>query len=294
VPTTTPPEAELAALNREIEQLEAEAAVLEEQRAKRIKAARRAAWRLRYLRFARWFRSPAASIELWPLAAMLAGPMLAGILTMILVGFVADATSSLLLAFFVGATAGAGALAAVLYRPRDELLAASIPEAEAAARVADAHWKEAVQRLTEVKECLHRLIEDRRARMASGRVQRAALLQRRWKAMNATEWEDYLVEVCRTLGAAVDRRGHVDDGAELVIDFGDRRVAALAKVSRESLHSGAVQQALAVMQREGCQSCAILTNGRFTGAAQDYAAREGCTLIGREQFPDFVMGKAGL
>lgn len=290
MPTSTPPEAELAETNREIERLEAEEAVLEEQRAKRAAAARRAAWRFRYLRFVRWFRSPAASIELWPLAVMLIGPVLVGTLAMIVVGFVVSSLSILLIAFAVGAAAGAGMFAAFLYRPRDELLAATIPEAEASARVADAHWKEAAERLTEVKERLQRLVEERRERMASGRVQRAALLQRPWKTMSAVEWEDYLVEVCRTLGATVDRRGHADDSAELIVDFGPRRVAVIAKVSRETIHSGAVQQAIAVMSREGCPTCAILSNGRFTGAAQDYATRNGCTLIGREHFPDFVMG----
>jgi HJR/Mrr/RecB family endonuclease len=44
----------------------------------------------------------------------------------------------------------------------------------------------------------------------------------------------------------------------------------------------------------GCDSCAIITTGRFTGAAQDYAARNGCTLIGREAFPDFALGKLEL
>ena len=46
---STPPEAELAAINREIEHLETEQAVLEEQRKKRRKVVARAARRLRYL-----------------------------------------------------------------------------------------------------------------------------------------------------------------------------------------------------------------------------------------------------
>jgi hypothetical protein len=292
--TATPPEAELPALNRQIDDLEAETELLREQQSKRAGTARRARFRHRYLRLARWFRSPAASLEYWPLGALTIGPLIAGLLTAILIGFVASSAPILLVAFAVGVAAAGGAITALLYWPRDERVPAAVSEAEADSRLASAHWQEAAGRLADVKDRLQRLLEERRARMVSGRVQRAALLQRRWKAMNAAEWEDFVVEVCRTLGATVDRRGHFEGGGELIIIAGERRVAALASVSREPIHSGAVQQALAMKQREGCESCAILSNGRFTGAAQDFAARNHCALIGRDHFPDFVMGKIEL
>jgi HJR/Mrr/RecB family endonuclease len=182
-------------------------------------------------------------------------------------------------------------LASLFYRPTDSLLPAVVAEAESQSRVASAHWREAFERLKEVKVRLASLIEERREKMASGRVQRAALLQRPWKTMPAAEWEDFVVEVCRTLGATVDRRGHSEDGAELVVDFGPRRVAAVVKTSREAIDSGAVQDAIALKEREACDACAIITNGRFTGAAQDFAPGNGCKLIGREEFPDFVLGQ---
>jgi hypothetical protein len=221
---------------------------------------------------------------------MVVGPVAFGVLLFVLVDLVADSFSLALLGFLFGAAAGAGGLASLFYRPTDALLPAALAEAESQSRVASAHWKEAFERLTEVKQQLARLVEDRRARMASGRVQRAALLQRPWKGMSSVEWEDFVVEVCRTLGATVDRRGHGDEGAELIVDFGSRRVAALVKTAREAIDSGSVRQAIAVMNRERCESCAIISNGRFTGAAQDFAPRNRCKLIGRDEFPDFVLG----
>ena len=40
-----------------------------------------------------------------------------------------------------------------------------------------------------------------------------------------------------------------------------------------------------------CDSCAVVVNRRFTGAAQDFAQRNGCAAIGAGEFPDFVLGK---
>lgn len=287
----TPPEAELAALNREIEQLEGELAVLEEQRSKRKKAARRATWRLRYLHLARWLRTIGAKWEQWRLSAMIVGPAVVGVLVLILVDWTTNSLGFAFLCLLIAAAAVAGFLAALIYRPSEALLPAAISEAESQSLVANAHYRETFERLADVKSRLKRLVEDRRARMASGRVQRAALLQRRWKTMIAAEWEDFVVEVCRTLGATVERRGRVENGAELVVDFGPRRVAVVVKTSREPIDSAAVQTAIALCERESCESSAIITNGRFTGAAQDYAPRNGCKLIGREEFPDFALGQ---
>jgi hypothetical protein len=287
----TPPEAELTALNREIEQLEAELAVLEEQRAKRSKAVFRGVWRLRYLRTALRMRTIANKWQQGRLVLLVVLPIIVGVLALIVVdaitGWLGVASLCLLL--------GAGGTAAVLYflfnRPADDLLHAAINEAESQSRVANAHFGEAYERLTEVKTRLERLIEERRAKMASGRVQRAALLQRTWKTMKAAEWEDFVVEVCRTLGATAERRARLDNGAELMVDFGSRRVATIVTTSREPIDSAAVRDAIALREREGCDTSAIITNGRFTGAAQDYAPRNGCKLIGRGEFPDFVLGQ---
>jgi len=290
----TPPEAELAELNREIEQLEAEQAVLEDQRQKRAKMAARAAWWQRYLQIARAVRRPAEKWEWWRMAVLLMGPAVCGVLALVLVDLVFQSTTLALFSLLLAAGTSLAILTLLFFRPADSLLASAVADSEVQARVANAHRNEASDRLSEVKQRLTKLVEDRRIRMASGRVQRAALLQRPWKGMSGVEWEDFVVEVCRTLGATVDRRGHSDQGAEMVVEFGERRVAVLASSSRDVLNSDVVQHVVAMKSRAHCGTCAIITNGRVTGAAQDFGPRNGCTIVGRDQFPDFVIGRISI
>ena len=145
------------------------------------------------------------------------------------------------------------------------------------------------------KQQLEKLVEERRERIASGKVQRAALLQRDWKKMPASEWEDFVVEVARTLGASVERAKRIDDeGANLIVGFGQRRIAVKTLVAKETIQGTLVQKVIADKATLSCDSCAILTTSRFTGAAQDYASRNGCTLVSREEFPDFALGNVEL
>jgi HJR/Mrr/RecB family endonuclease len=158
----------------------------------------------------------------------------------------------------------------------------------------EARLKEKVERITETKQRLERLVHERRDQIASGKLQKAALLQRNWKSMRDTEWEDFVVEVCRTLGATVERIGRSGDGANLIADFAPRRVAVLTQGEAHNVSSETIRLALTAREREHCDSCAVIINRRFTGAAQDFAQRNGCAAIGSSEFPDFVMGKIEL
>ena len=112
--------------------------------------------------------------------------------------------------------------------------------------------------------------------------------------MRDAEWEDFVVEVCRTLGATAERTGSAAGDANLIVDFGTRRVAVLTQGEAHNVSSATIQQALASKDRNRCDSCAVIINRRFTGAAQDFAHRNGCAAIGSTEFPDFVMGKIEL
>jgi hypothetical protein len=294
MPSIPRPETELAELNREIERFEAEQALLADQRKKRAQAASRANWRVRYLRLARLVRRPSAMWEQWRIALLVIGPGLGGALIFVLVNLVSRSPSLALVAFFLGGAATLASVAALLFRPSEVLLPSATAEAEAQAQIATAHWKEALERLAEIQQQLSLLHENRRANMASGRVQRAALLQRPWKMMPSEEWTDFVVEVCRTLGGTVERRARAGDCEELVVSLDDRKVAAVAISSRDAINTEIVHQAVEFQSRAGCASCAIITNGRITGAAQDFASRNGCRIIGREEFPDFVVGTAAI
>lgn len=285
----------LTQLTREIEQAEAEVVRLETERAAVAREASKATRRLRYYRMARSIRRPAAQFNLWPMAVMLVGPTIMGIVALILVHFLTGSYPFAFFGFLLGAVAGVGLFASLVYHPPDTLLPAAIGEAESQSRLTNARLQEKIERLTETKSQLQRLVDERRDQIASGKLQKAALLQRDWKKMRDAEWEDFVVEVCRTLGARAERTGRVaGDDANLIVDFGSRRVAILTQGEGQNVSSATIQQALAAKTRNRCDSCAVILNRRFTGAAQDFAHRNGCTAIGASEFPDFVMGKIEL
>jgi Restriction endonuclease len=292
MPADTPAEQQLTKLNQEIEQLEAESARLEGERGVLAKEASRTVRRFRYLGLARSVRRPTASFEMWPIAALVLGPIITGVLLFVIVNLITGSFGLAFLGFLIGATAGLALVASLLYRPADAILPAAIAEADSQRRVSQVRLEETTERLAAAKDQLKTLLEDRRALMASRKVQLAALLQREWKSMPEAEWEDFVVEVCRTLGATVDRtRRTTDADANLIAEFGNRRIAVVTQAEEHIVNSSAVQHALAGKERHHCASSAIILNRRFTGAAQDYAQRNGCTLVGIEQFPDFVLGK---
>jgi hypothetical protein len=285
----------LTQLNHDIDAAEAEAARLESERRTIVKDAAKALRRLRYYQIARRLRSPGKSLEMWPMAVMLFGPLLLGFLAMIIVHLPTGSYPLAFFAFLLGVVAGVGVFASLIYHPADTLLPAAISEAEAQSRLDNARLEEKLGRIAEVKQRLQSLLEERRDQIASGKLQRAALLQRNWKSMKGPEWEDFVVEVLRTHGAQVDRTGRVGgEDANLVVDFGNRRVALFTEGEAHNVASSTIQQAIAARERHRCDSCAVIINRRFTGAAQDFAQRNGCSAIGASEFPDFVMGKIEL
>jgi len=295
MPAHTPDEWRLSKLNERVEQLQGLTEALEGERQSLAKAAGRARRRSQYLRLARRLRGPKASLELWPIGLTIVSSLFVGGMLLVLVHAVTGSLLAGIIVFLISVGAAAAGLASLLYRPADEQLPAAIEAAEAERRIADERFKESSDQLAAANGELATLLKERRELMASGQVQRAALLQREWKAMPPAEWADYVVEVCRTLGATVERVPHgVEPDADLVADFRTRRVAILTQSEGHTVNSTAVQHALAAKKRHGCDGCAVIINRRFTGAAQDFAARNGCTVIGLEEFPDFVMGRIEL
>jgi hypothetical protein len=285
----------LTQLNFEIEQTEAEAARLEAERKAVAKDVARARRRLRFLQLARWLRRLTESFEMWPIVVMIVGSGVAGVLMFILVHLLTGSGLIAVLGLLIGLACGAAVLGSLLYWPTDAVLAPAIAEAETRCRLEDARLKEKNERLAEVNERHKRLVDERRDQIASGKLQRAALLQRNWKSMRGAEWEDYIVEVLRTHGARVDRTGRIaSEDANLIADFGARRVAVLTEGEGQPVSSDTIKAALAAKDRHRCDSCAVVINRRFTGAAQDFAQRNGCTAIGAAEFPDFVLGKIEL
>jgi HJR/Mrr/RecB family endonuclease len=113
--------------------------------------------------------------------------------------------------------------------------------------------------------------------------------------MRDAEWEDFVVEVLRTHGAAVERSARFgDQDANLIVDFGTHRIAVFTQGEGHNVSSTTIQHAVAARERHRCDRCAVIINRRFTGAAQDFAQRNACAAIGTSEFPDFVLGKTPL
>jgi hypothetical protein len=291
-PAHSPDQWRLSELNREIKQLESDVRQLEQNQQALAKSARGAARRLRYLRWARRTRSPAASFDLWPIGLLILGPLFIGFFLLAAVELVTGSLSYGLLVFLIGAVAGAIALAALLYRPADVILPASLDAAESEHRLTQSKVKETIERLAAVRAELLKLSEERRQLMASGQVQRAALLQRPWKKMTEAEWDDFVVEVFRTLGYGIERVPPSNEpDASFIAELGSQRIAARTRGEGHVVSSNAVQAAIAAQNRRQCDRSAVIINRRFTGAAQDFARHHDCTLIGLEEFPELVMGK---
>jgi hypothetical protein len=302
-----------ARLNREIGQLETDSARLGIERSALARSVARAGRRRRYLQLARWLRKPVASFPLWPLAVLIIGPLILGILSFILVSLIVDSTSYSFVGFVVGAVAGAAVFATLLYHPGDAILSVAIPEADAHWQLAASRHKEIVDRAADINRELQKLLDERQQLAASEKLQRAMLLQRNWKAMRGVEWEDFLVEVCRTLGAHVDRvsnSAHLPPGPanpvaagrktivspanHLLVTLSPRRIAVAAVAGLSPFHPAAVQQSLNELAQHGCDTTAIVANTRLTAGSRELAAHRNCTLIGEDEFPDFVLGKLNL
>src|SRR5688572_25884122 len=96
----------LTQLNHEIEELETEASRLNAERATIAKDVARASRRRRYLHLAQVFRRPRDSFELWPMAALIIGPVVVGILLFMILHLLFGVFALALLGLLVGLGAG--------------------------------------------------------------------------------------------------------------------------------------------------------------------------------------------
>ena len=310
---STPSEFDPAALSREIAHLESELARLE---IGRTSLAKMVAWlsrRNRYLQLAKAFRGPATSIAAYPLLVLATGPLALGVVAFILLNLLFGFWSLSWLGFLIVSVTALVAFALLLYSPSNAMLPFETSEMEAKLGVEAARLKETVASVTELKARLATLHEHRRALAKSDQLQRAMLLQRNWKSLRSSEWEDYVVEICRTLGANVQRaeksgvapavpqapasgaRGVIRrEPTTLFVTFSPRRIAVAAVSEVNPFHAAAVRQVIDDLAQKGCDELGIITNARLTAGSKEYARSRRCTLVGEDEFPDFVLGKIPL
>lgn len=309
---STPSELDVVALNREISQLETETARLEIERTAAAKSVRQLRRRVRYLKAAAWLRSIVGSQVAMQLAVLAIGPLVAAVAGLILSSLVVSSWSLASLVFFAIGSAAFVMFLSLLYRPATSQLPAAIAEAEARHNADLARLTQATEAIAEVKRRLAVLHGHRHESAKSDKLQRAMLLQRNWKTLRGSEWEDYVVEVCRTLGANVQRGDAISSAVSgeaaakgprgvmrrapttLFVTFSPRRLAVVAVSEVNPFHAAAVRQVIDDLAKQGCEEMGILTNARITAGSKEYARSRRCTLIGEEEFPAFVLGKLPL
>lgn len=311
MPTTS--EIDPAALNREIAQLETDAARQEVERTSAAKSVASYRRRTRYLQLAQWIRSPGASFSQFTLVILAVGPLVCGVAAFIVLSLIFGSWSMAGGGFLLATVACAIAFAALLFHPSNEILPAAIAEAEAMLEIDSARLTEIATAVAQTQQRLATLHDQRREWGKSEMLQRAMLLQRPWKAMRGAEWEDYVVEVCRTLGANVQRceppAGNLslekapNQGARgvirrlpttLYVTMSPKRFAVAAVSDIVPFHAAAVRQIIDYLADQGCDELGIITNTRLTAGSKEFARSRHCKLIGEEEFPDFVLGKLTL
>ncbi len=293
--TNLSPVAQLETLNQRIEQLRHQVEGLDRRAKEKRVEARSAARQRIYLQSARTFRQPAAIYPQWPVAAVIVAPAAIALAGFILADLVTGAFAFRVLGLLLGAAGGLVAAWSLLNTPAANVLDAELAAALGRRELLDTELREIAAELDGAQQRLQQAITDRQQLVASDKLERAMLLQRPWKEMRGDEWEDYLVEVCRTLGAKVERTGRVgDQGVDLIVEFGERRTAVQAKGYYHTVNARAVQEAVAGMAHYNCNATAVIINSRFTSGARELAASNHCHLIGMDEFPGFVMGELTL
>lgn len=297
-------EARIAELDQEIKRAEATIAGIESQRAPLERAATLARWQLSRLRFKRWIRGPAQSYGLWKLGLLLTGTALAVAVSFVLSDLFIYSVRTALLISVLTAVAASGAFGSMLYLPSDLRVTDALVDAEIESKVAETRVAHqcATDGLQDKQIQLSVLLEERCAQLAklhaeltSEMRQRRSLLQQDWRGMRDDEWEEYLVRVFHALGANARRIGGAgDQGVDLIVEIGPRRIAVQAKGYLNAVSNKAIQEAFTGKVHHKCTDCAVITNSRFTQGAHDIAASTGCILIGEDEFADLVIGKIRL
>ena len=130
--------------------------------------------------------------------------------------------------------------------------------------------------------------EELAALLASEKYQ---LIHADWRSMRDKDFENFLSRIFQTLGYQVQlTKASGDQGADLLVTGKGSKVAVQAKGYAYSVGNIAVQAAVASMAFYGCDSCAAITNSRFTRAAIQLAQANGCRLIEGAQIPDLIEG----
>lgn len=282
---------QIEALKQKGAQLESQIAESERLSQVARKSLRRAKFREVYLRFVQNLRAPAKEYSLWFPGVLIVGAALAaadGFLLLYLLGFSAG---TIVVGIVLAVVAMLAFLGRAITYPPTSALTPLIAEQQS---LKSELQQEVMQRDEEATNLRQQMLSDKATMdelTDANRLRREQLLKEKWKTMQGTEWQEYLVQVFEALGASAQlARTAGDEGVDLIVRFGEIMIAVQAKGFVGSVDKEAIQQVVAGKVHYGCDRAAVITNSRFTAPARSLAMSNSCFLIGEKEFPAFVMG----
>jgi hypothetical protein len=261
---------------------------------------KRQRWRLRIVRtycaFADQSRQIIDKALVWRPGGVLIAATVFGCLSLLV--------STSIPGLLVGTLAGSVCIGALLYLPKDSVVVETAAKAGIESKQLDVQIgkrSEALKKFREKCEAAQHQLENAKKQLRqiqykqSREYQLKQLLRRNWKAMRGIPFEDFLQEVFEQLGYAVETtKASGDQGVDLILIDGERRISIQVKGYVSSVSNASVQQAHAGMSFHNCHACAVITNSVFTASAAELAESVGCVLVGEDLLPRMVMGRFDL
>lgn len=288
-------ERRIASLRTSIHQLEVEQSNHSRDARAWSSSLRRSQAHSAYSTFLLWFRSPISTFSLWPLAVLSFGPTAVAAFFFVVVHSLSGSMTGALSTSGTLFLISLATLTAFLFLPPTGSILAQQDKVKQAIDAA----KNALAPIQEHLDTLGGELRSQRNELKSLEssvvLRRKKLLQRNWRNLKGIEWEDYLAEVCSALGARVQlTMTSGDQGVDLIVLFGERRVAIQAKGWSDNVGNKAVMEVVAGKQFYNCDICAVICNSHFTAPAIELAQKTNCKLIDEDNFERFALGDISL
>lgn len=144
--------------------------------------------------------------------------------------------------------------------------------------------------LSEERELLLAVIADRKLR-ASRLFRRKQLLAKDWKSLRSVPLAGYLEEVFRELDYTIEPTSSADTcGPNLIVAKAGHKLAIHVIGFVDTVSDSAIQAAATAQEERQCEGCAVITNSRFSLAAQERAGELRCVLVDENFLPALVLG----
>jgi HJR/Mrr/RecB family endonuclease len=214
------------------------------------------------------------------------------------IAYSADATTAVTLAsaLFGGAVVSCPLLLAEIWRPNIDHLVSERSRKSEALNGAVAVRVRYETDLLESRRSFGEAYDHQSKLLAVFHSRKNRILNSNWESMTGTTFELFLRDVFEELGYCVDVTGQSgDEGADLVVIAGGRRIAIQAKgYTSNTVGSKAVQEVHAGMSCKNCHASAVVTNSTFTRNARAMAAKLNCILVDRGELRRIIQGQARL